>query len=120
VSLASFFIEDVQELMLIGYQWMNGIVVVGWVGAFEDIDKCWSSLGVKRERKITSNDTYQSWDFGSIDGSGIPFIEGKCHALRPLEEQSHFCCVDLLDPVEVPMEHMGRSLRRKYADWQAR
>jgi hypothetical protein len=104
VSLASFFIEDAQEFALIGYQWMNGIVVVGCVGAFKAVDKCWSGLGVKRKQEITSNGTYRSWDVGSINGSGIPCIEGECHSLLSLEEQSRFCCVDLLDLVEVPME----------------
>jgi hypothetical protein len=102
--MASFFIEDVQEFTLIGYQWTNGIMVVGCVGAFEAIDECWSGLGVQRKQEITSNGTYRSWDIGSINGSGIPSIEGECHALFPLEERSRFCCVDLLDSVEVPME----------------
>jgi hypothetical protein len=57
VSLASFFIEDAQEFTLIGYQWMNGIMVAGCVGAFEAIDECWSGLGVQRKRESTSNMT---------------------------------------------------------------
>jgi hypothetical protein len=60
VSLASFFIEDTQEFTSIGYQWMNDIMVVGCVGAFKAIDKCWSGLGIKRKREVTSNGTYQS------------------------------------------------------------
>jgi hypothetical protein len=86
---------------LIGYQWMNGIMVGGCIGALEAIDECWSGLGVQWKREITSNGTYRSWDVGSINGSDIPSIEGKCDAWFPLEERSRFCCVDLLDSFEL-------------------